>query len=69
MNKICECENIDWNDKIYQSDKNIQHLCKCCDSKRNRGEITQAEYESICVFYKKYYSKCRKHIHPPCKWY
>ena len=69
MNKICECNSIDWNSTLYEKDENIQHICRCCTSKKNRGEMTQSEYESICVFYKKYYSKGVKHIYPPCSWY
>lgn len=69
MEKFCECNSIDWNSTLYEKDENIQHICRCCTSKKNRGEITQSEYESICVFYKKYYSKGVKHIYPPCSWY
>lgn len=69
MEKICQCNSIDWNSTLYEKDENIQHICRCCTSKKNRGEMTQSEYESICVFYKKYYSKGVKHIYPPCSWY
>lgn len=68
MEKICECDNINW-DKYFEDDSIYdKNKCKCCDSKRNRGELTENEYKNICKWYKLYYSKGRKHIFPPCNW-
>ena len=52
----CECNTIDWN-KLYENPDLFDHkTCKCCESKKNRGEITLEQYKNICEDYKKYYS-------------